>query len=183
MTARRLRHLLLLPLLLAAVGLSACASNGVPQGYVTTQSGRGQTASPPPVGTPTGEVGRVVAINEAMVQGVGGGSGNGPLVGGVLGAVGGAIIGGIVQQGGGLVGALLGAVGGAIAGVIVDRHGGGPGRGIEVVVQKDDGQKVTIAQRDDGDIQLGDRVQIVQDASGVAKAVRDNSPAPERAAD
>ncbi len=175
MTARRLRHLLLLPLLvLSAAGLSACDSGGVPQGYVTTTNR--QTASAPPVGTPTGETGRVVAINEAMVQGVGGGSGNGPLVGGVLGAVGGAIIGGIVQQGGGLVGALLGAVGGAIAGVIVDRHGGGPGRGIEVVVQKDDGQKVTIAQRDDGDIQLGDRVQIVQDASGVAKAVRDNTP-------
>ncbi len=184
MIARRLRHWLLLPLLLAAGLLSACASGGVPQGYITTpsgQSGGGQTASAPPVGTPTGETGRVVAINEAMVQGVGGGSGNGPLVGGVLGAAGGAIIGGLIQQGGGFVGALLGAVGGAIAGVIVDRHGGGPGRGIEVVVQKDDGQKVTVAQRDDGDIQLGDRVQIVQDANGVAKALRDNTPAgPER---
>jgi outer membrane lipoprotein SlyB len=179
MIAGRVRHLLLLPLVLMAAGLSACASTGVPQGYVTTprsSTGGGSTALAPPVGTPTGEVGRVVSINEAMVQGVGGGSGNGPLVGGLLGAAGGAIIGGIVRQGGGLVGALLGAVGGAIAGVIVDRHGGGAGRGIEVVVQKDDGQKVTLAQRDDGDIQLGDRVMIVQDGQGVARAVRDNTP-------
>ena len=187
MIARRVRHLLLLPLVLTAAGLlSACASQGVPQGYVTTprsSTGGGSTASAAPVGTPTGETGRVVSINEAMVQGVGGGSGNGPLVGGLLGAAGGAIIGGIIQQGGGLVGALIGAVGGAIAGVIVDRHGGGAGRGIEVIIQKDDGQKVTVAQRDDGDIQLGDRVMIVQDSKGVARAVRDNSPTPERAAD
>lgn len=189
MIARRLRHWLLpLPLLLAAGLLSACASSGVPQGYVVQSpapaAGGGsaaggstaRAAAAPVVGTPTGETGRVVAINEAMVQGVPGGSGNGPLVGGVLGAAGGAIVGGLIRQGGGLVGALIGAVGGAIAGVIIDRHGGGAGRGIEVVVQKDDGQKVTIAQRDDGDIQLGDRVQIVQDSSGVAKAVRDNAP-------
>ena len=50
-------------------------------------------------------------------------------------------------------------------------HGG---RGIEVTVQRDDGQKVTVAQRDDGDIQLGDRVQIVQNRQGVAQVVRDN---------
>jgi hypothetical protein len=47
------------------------------------------------------------------------------------------------------------------------------------VVQKDDGQTVTVAQRDDGDVQLGDRVQIVQDRSGVAKAVRDNARQPD----
>jgi hypothetical protein len=36
-----------------------------------------------------------------------------------------------------------------------------------------------VAQRDDGDVQLGDRVQIVQDRQGVAKVVRDTSRAPE----
>lgn len=181
MTARRLRHLLLLPALLAGGLLSACASNGVPPGYVTTtggSAGGGSTAAAPVVGTPTGETGRVVSINDSSVQGVG--SGNGPLVGGLLGAGAGAIIGSIVRQGGGLVGALLGVVGGAIVGSIIDGKQGG-GRGIEVVVQKDDGQKVTLAQRDDGDIQLGDRVQIVQDSAGVAKAVRATTPpAPEK---
>ena len=46
------------------------------------------------------------------------------------------------------------------------------------MVQRDDGQKITVAQRDDGDVQLGDRVQIVQDRQGVAKVVRDTSREP-----
>ena len=80
----------------------------------------------------------------------------------------------VIISGGGLVGLLIGAVGGAIAGTIVDRQSG-VGRGIEVTVQKDVGGTVTVAQRDDGDVQLGDRVQVVTDRSGVARAVRDNS--------
>jgi len=97
-----------------------------------------------------------------------------------LGAGAGAAIGGATSRsvGGGLVGLVLGAVGGAIAGSIMDGHTGS-GRGIEVVVQRDDGQKTTVAQRDDGDVQLGDRVQIVQDRQGVAKVVRDNSTTPD----
>jgi hypothetical protein len=72
-------------------------------------------------------------------------------------------------------------VGGAIAGTIVDSHGGAMsgGRGIQVTVQSDDGQTAVVAQRDDGDIQLGDRVQIVQGPGGVPKVVRDNSRAPD----
>jgi outer membrane lipoprotein SlyB len=42
-----------------------------------------------------------------------------------------------------------------------------------VTVQKDNGQRVTIAQPDDGDVQMGDRVAIVYNRNGVAKAVRD----------
>jgi len=34
---------------------------------------------------------------------------------------------------------------------------------------------VTVAQRDDGDVQMGDRVAIVYDRNGVAKVVRDSS--------
>ena len=41
--------------------------------------------------------------------------------------------------------------------------------------QRDDGRKVAIAQSDDGDIQMGDRVNIVTDRNGVARAVRDTS--------
>ena len=44
-----------------------------------------------------------------------------------------------------------------------------------MTVQKDDGQQVKVAQHDDGDVQMGDRVQIVYDSNGVAKAVRDTS--------
>ena len=158
-------RLVLLPVLMAgAVG--ACANNGVQRGYVNTASAYGS-------GTPTGEAGRVVAINDTSIRG-GGGSGNGPMVGGLLGGLGGLAIGASGGRGigGGLIGGVLGAVAGGIGGAIFDRQT--PGRGIEVVVQKDNGQTVTIAQRDDGDVQLGDRVQIVQDRSGTAKAVRDS---------
>ena len=110
------------------------------------------------------------------LAGSGGGGGNGPLVGGLLGAGAGATIGAVTSQtlGGGIVGAVLGMVGGAIIGSIADGHRGA-GRGIEVTVQKDDGQQVTVAQPDDGDIQLGDRVQIVQNRQGVAQVVRQSA--------
>jgi outer membrane lipoprotein SlyB len=166
----------LLPLALAAA-LGACASNGVQPGFVQTAS----TATPPP-----GASGRVVAINDVNLQGGGSnssGSGQGPLIGGLLGGAGGAAIGasGGRGLGGGLIGGLLGAVGGAIAGTIVDRHSGSMsgGRGIQVTVQSDDGQKAVVAQRDDGDIQLGDRVQIVKGPGGVPTVVRETARAPD----
>jgi outer membrane lipoprotein SlyB len=62
-----------------------------------------------------------------------------------------------------LVGGGVGMAGGAAVGAAVSNSVGG------AVV----GQTVAVAQRDDGDIQMGDRVQIVYDRNGVAKAVRD----------
>lgn len=177
--ASQVMRFLLLPLILA-VGLSACDSGAVNPGYVNTASASGNTATP--VGT-----GRVVAINDVSLRGSGGGgSGRGPLIGGLLGGLGGAAIGASTSRslGGGIVGGLLGAVGGAIAGTIFESHGNPMtnGRGIEVTVERDDGRKVTVAQRDDGDIQLGDRVQIVEDRGGVARVVRDNSRTVDRTA-
>jgi len=147
------------------------------QGYGNAQS----YASAQP-----GETGRVVSINDVSLRGGGGGGsgpGNGTMIGGLLGGLGGIAIGASSGRGvgGGLIGGVLGAVGGAIAGTIIQNHTnvGGGGRGIEVTVQKDDGQTVTVAQRDDGDVQLGDRVQVVQGRGGVAKVVRDNSRQPD----
>jgi outer membrane lipoprotein SlyB len=177
MIGKRVR-LALLPLMLAA-GLAACDSGGVQPGIVNT-SAPGLAAASGTTVMPGGS-GRVVSIREVGLRGAGGGgSGQGALMGGLIGAAGGGAIGGITSNsiGGGLVGALLGAVGGAIAGSIADGQRGA-GRGIEVVVQRDDGQKTTVAQRDDGDVQLGDRVQIVQDRQGVAKVVRDTSVVPD----
>ncbi|MCA0301586.1 MAG: hypothetical protein LCH95_04205 [Proteobacteria bacterium] len=186
-------RVLVLPLLLAA-GLGACASGAVQPGIVHTSGPQAVTvpATPPggvqqasyPSTYPAqgsasgaiGDTGRVVSIREVGLAGgsrTGGGSGNGAFLGGLLGAGAGATIGSITSNSavGGLVGALIGAVGGAIAGTIADGQRG-PGRGIEVTVQRDDGQQVTVAQSDDGDIQLGDRVQIVQNRQGVAQVVR-----------
>ncbi|HET6196962.1 MAG TPA: hypothetical protein VFE12_14460 [Acetobacteraceae bacterium] len=172
----------LLPVILAA-GLGACANNGVQPGIVNTASATTSTyGNAQPIGS-----GRVVAINDVSLQGGGSSSGSGPsngtMMGGLLGGLGGIAIGASGGRGigGGLIGGVLGAVGGAIAGTIIDRHTsiGGGGRGIEVTVQRDDGQTVTVAQRDDGDVQLGDRVQILQDRNGVAKAVRDSGRQPD----
>jgi outer membrane lipoprotein SlyB len=177
-----MKKIVLLPVALA-IGLSACASNGVQPGIVNGSSARGgyQNASAPvSMGT-----GRVVSINEVQLAGAGGGSGsgNGPMSGGLIGGAGGAALGGVVGRGslgGILIGGLLGAVGGAIAGSIYDGHRGS-GRGIEVTVQREDGATMKVAQRDEGDIQLGDRVEVVQDSRGVAKVVHGNSRAPDNA--
>jgi outer membrane lipoprotein SlyB len=221
---RSLVRISILPLVLA-VGLGACASNGVQPGIVYTSgvpSGSGpgpgpygggggpyygngpyppqqqaaypqypqQAASVPAQGSNypggPGDAGRVVSIREVALAGGSGGYGmsHGTVMGGILGAGTGATIGAITSQtlGGGIVGALIGLVGGAIAGTIASGPNGGGGygtRGIEVTVQRDDGQQVTVAQRDDGDIQLGDRVQIVQNRQGVAQVVRDATRRPD----
>ncbi len=154
---------LLVPLALA-ISLGACNDDSVQPGVVSTSATNGYR----------GESGRVVEIREVPVRKGGSGMNDGTLVGGGVGAAGGAAIGAATTNsvGGAVVGGLLGAVGGAIAGTAIDR--GSSRRGIEVTVQKDDGQRVTIAQRDDGDVQMGDRVNIVYDRNGVARAVRDS---------
>lgn len=154
---------LLLPLALA-MSLGACNDDGVQPGVVNTSASSGYR----------GESGQVVEIREVGVRKGGSGMNDGTLIGGGVGAAGGAIVGGAVSNsvGGAVVGGLLGAVGGAIAGTAIDR--GSTRRGIEVTVRRDDGQRVTIAQTDDGTIQMGDRVDIVYDRNGVARAVRDS---------
>ena len=153
---------LLAPLVLAAT-LGACNDNGVQPGVVQTSAAGGYR----------GEAGRVVAIREVPLRNGGSGMNDGTLVGGGVGAAGGAIAGAAIggTAGSAILGGVLGAVGGAVVGTAVDQNS--TRRGIEVVVQKDDGSQVTIAQRDDGDVQMGDRVVIVYNNNGVARAVRD----------
>lgn len=169
MTANKWLLSLMVPAALA-VSLGACNQTGgaTQPGYVNT------SAAGTYPGSYSGDSGRVMAIREVSVRGGGSGVSNGTLVGGGLGAAGGAAIGAATTNSiaGALVGGLLGAVGGAIAGTAIDSGGGGQ-RGIEVTVQKDDGQTVVVAQADNGDVQMGDRVRIVQDRNGVASAIRD----------
>ena len=151
---------LVAPLVLAMT-LSAC-NDGVQPGI--------QAA---PAGGFRGEAGRVVAIRDVDLQNTRRGVSNGTLIGGGVGGVGGAVAGAAIggSAGSAVLGGVLGAVGGAIAGTAIDRSS--PTRGIAVTVNKDDGSQVTIAQRDDGDVQMGDRVIIIYDNDGVARAVRD----------
>jgi outer membrane lipoprotein SlyB len=167
MSANKWLLSLMVPAALAA-SLGACNQTGG-----ATQPGIVNTSA---TGSYSGDSGRVVSIREVAVRGGGSGVSNGTLVGGGLGAAGGAAIGAATTNSvaGALVGGLLGAVGGAIAGTAIDSSGGGSQRGIEVTVQKDDGQTVVVAQADNGDVQMGDRVRIVQDRNGVASAIRDS---------
>ena len=153
---------LLAPLALAAT-LSAC-NEGVQPGVVQTSAVQGFR----------GETGRVVSIREVGVRGNQTGANDGTLIGGGVGAAGGAIAGAAIggTAGSAILGGVLGAVGGAIAGTAIDRQTS-TRQGIEVTVQKDDGTSVVIAQRDNGDIQMGDRIMIVYDNNGVASVVRD----------
>jgi len=155
---------LLAPLVLAAT-LGACNDNGVQPGVVQTSAAGGYR----------GESGRVVSIREVPIRGGGSGMNDGTLIGGGVGAAGGAVAGAAIggTAGSAILGGVLGAVGGAVAGTAIDQNS--TRRGIEVTVQKDDGTTVTIAQRDDGDVQMGDRVVIVYNSNGVARAVRDTS--------
>jgi outer membrane lipoprotein SlyB len=170
--------------LVASLGACTQTGSGTQPGYVNTSASNGYNngsynngsyGGSYNGGAQTGDQGRVMSIREVPLRG-GQGMNDGTLVGGGLGAAGGAAIGAATTNsvGGAVVGGLLGAVGGAIAGNIVGR-GSSTQRGIEVTVQKDDGQTVTIAQADNGDVQMGDRVRIVQDRNGVAVAVRDQS--------
>lgn len=153
---------LLAPLALAAT-LSACNDQGVQPGVVQTSAADGYR----------GESGRVVSIREVAVRTSQSGVSDGTLIGGGVGAAGGAVAGAAIggTAGSAVLGGVLGGIGGAIAGTAIDRNSSRPG--IEVTVQKDDGTTVTIAQRDDGDVQMGDRVIIVYDRNGIARVVRD----------
>ena len=146
-----------------AASLTACEDNGVRPGVVSNASGT------------RGETGRVMAIREVPLRNSQSGVSNGTLIGGGVGAAGGAVAGAAIggNAGSAVLGGILGAVGGAVAGTAIDRNS--TKRGIEVQIQKDDGQTVTIAQSDDGDVQMGDRVVIVYDRNGTARAVRDTS--------
>src|SRR6186997_3182949 len=146
---------LLAPLALA-VTLTACNEQGVQPGIVQTSAAGGYR----------GEAGRVVGIRDVDLSQRRAGVSDGTLIGGGVGAAGGAIAGAAIggTAGSAVLGGVLGAVGGAIAGTAIDRNS--TTRGIEVTIQKDDGQMVTIAQRDDGDVQMGDRVIIVYDGNG-----------------
>jgi len=154
---------LLAPLALAAT-LTACNEQGVQPGIVQTSAAGGYR----------GEAGRIIGIRDVDLSQRRAGVSDGTLIGGGVGAAGGAIAGAAIggTAGSAVLGGVLGAVGGAIAGTAIDRNS--TTRGIEVTVQKDDGQVVAIAQRDDGDVQMGDRVIIVYDGNGVARAVRDS---------
>jgi outer membrane lipoprotein SlyB len=151
----------LAPLALAMT-LAGCNEQGVQPGIQTAAAGGFR-----------GEAGRVISIRDVDLRSTRRGVSDGTLIGGGIGGVGGAVAGAAFggTAGSAVLGGVLGAVGGAIAGTAIDRNSST--RGIAVTIRKDDGTEVTIAQADNGDVQMGDRVIIVYDNEGIARAIRD----------
>ena len=148
---------------LLAGGLAACDE---PRAGAPIRSGPATAAS----GGVAAGSGRIIGV-----QG-GGGSSQGGSTG--IGAMGGAVTGGLLGAavGHGKMGILTGiagALGGALLGNTIERSvsGGGGGGGADFIVERDDGQIVTIPQPGPTDLRTGDRVSIINDR-GRSRLVR-----------
>jgi len=147
---------------LLAGGLAACDE---PRPGAPIHSGPATAAA----GGVAAGSGRIIGI-----QGGGGGSGGGTTgVGAMGGAVTGGLLGAAVGHGKmGILTGIAGALGGALLGNTLERSvSGGGGGTTDFIVERDDGQIVTIPQTGPTDLRTGDRVNIVNDR-GRARLVR-----------
>lgn len=136
--------------LAAVLGLAGCASNG-PYGG----GGYGTTATPAPSRCET--CGLVQNVEQVYVQGDGH-----QALGTVIGALAGAALGHQVGGGSGKTAATVaGAVAGGVAGnQIGKRTGNGEQLAWRVTLRLDNGQLATVTQKEQPDVQVGDRAQI-----------------------
>jgi len=88
-------------------------------------------------------------------------SGNGGTLGAVIGAVAGGVLGSTIGKGNGRTAATVGgAVAGGAVGNQVGKRGSGESTAWRIVVRRDDGQYVTVTQRDNPGVRSGDYVEI-----------------------
>lgn len=106
--------------------------------------------------------GRIIGIQPGSGSSQGGGGTTG--AGAVGGAVTGGLLGAAVGHGKmGIITGIAGALGGALLGNTIERSvsGGGSGGSTGYIVERDDGQVVTIEQGGPSELRTGDRVNIV----------------------
>lgn len=128
------------------LALSACTPNVSPDSYA--------------VGT-AGQVNRVVrgkVINARQVDLSGTQSGVGAGAGALAGGVGGSYIGGGTRSN--IVGAIGGAVAGGIAGAVAEEAATRQ-KGVEYIVETENGSLITIVQGADAPLSVGDRVLVL----------------------
>lgn len=88
-------------------------------------------------------------------------NGNGGTLGAVIGAVAGGLLGNTIGKGDGRKAATVGgAVAGGVVGNQIGKRSGGESTAWRIVVRRDDGQYVTVTQRDDPGVRNGDYVEI-----------------------
>jgi len=112
--------------------------------------------------------GRIIGVQDVGVAGTT--SGIGTIGGGVAGAV----VGSSVAHGRmGVLAGVAGAIGGALLGNAIERSATS-GSGTQFVVQRDDGQTMTVVQTNEQNLQTGDRVVIV-DQGGKTRLMREGT--------
>lgn len=151
--------------LVGGISLAGCASGpygnngynsgsrGQQSGYYGNGNGRCQSC------------GVVKEVQQVYTDGNSGNSGNGGTLGAIIGAVAGGVLGNTVGKGDGRKAATVaGAVAGGVVGNQVGkRSGNGNGNGSEawrIVVRLDNGQYVTVTQRNNPGIRSGDYVEV-----------------------
>ena len=110
------------------------------------------------------QCGVVQSVRQVYVQG--GGGNNSHVLGTIIGAVAGGLLGNTVGKGDGRKAATVaGAVAGGAVGNNVAKNisGGGNSTAWQIVVQLDNGRYATVTQRNNPNVQRGDRVQVRND--------------------
>lgn len=143
-------------LLLALVSLtllSACASSRSGQVYSRDQALQEMHVY----------YGTILEVHAVQIEGTQ--SGVGAVAGGVTGGVLGSMVGG--GRGrvlGAVVGALGGAAGGALAEEAVTKK-----NGVEITVEMDNGEIISVVQEADADYRVGDRVRLLRSTDGTSR--------------
>ncbi|WP_300457659.1 glycine zipper 2TM domain-containing protein [Desulfobacula sp.] len=138
---------------MTAVYLTGCASSRSGEVYSRDQARQVQTV----------EMGTVESVKTVMIEGT-----KTP-IGTAAGGVAGGVLGSTVGSGSGkTVATVLGALVGAAAGTAAE-EGITRKQGLEIVVNKDNGQTIVVVQEADVMISAGDRVRIITAADGTTR--------------
>ncbi len=107
--------------------------------------------------------GTVLKVDEVAIEGRQ--TGFGAIAGGVLGGVAGNMVGGGTGRS---AATAAGAVGGTIAGTALEKQAT-KNAGLELTVERDNGEIIVVVQEKDDDFRVGDRVRIVQAPDGTTR--------------
>ncbi len=136
-----------------ALYLTGCASSRSGQVYSRDEARKVQTV----------ENGTVESVKEVTIEGT-----KTP-IGTAAGAVTGGVLGNTVGQGSGkTIATVVGALAGAAAGTVIE-EGITSKNGLEIIVNKDNGQAIVVVQEADVLIAAGDRVRIITAPDGTTR--------------
>ncbi len=145
--------IILMVLFASAAMLSACASSRSGQVYSRDQARQEMRVN----------YGTVKEVRTVLIEGTQ--SGVGAVAGGVTGGVLGSMIGG---GRGRILGTVIGALGGAAGGALAEEEITKK-QGVEVTVEMDTGEIVTIVQEADMQFYAGDRVRVLRASDGSSR--------------